>query len=82
MARYSLFVLKMPLNTNQPTNHRLMGSQLSLSHRIKQKIGKKWTKNKLMSVVSPVQSSDLWRESRGPKSVVLKSYGGKDVLRS
>jgi len=35
-----------------------------------------------MSVVSPVQSSDLWRESRGPKSVVLKSYGGKDVLRS
>ena len=54
-----------------------MGSQLSLPHVINEKI-KCDTKNKLMSVIGPVQSS--YREG-SPVGIKEVYEGGKDLLK-
>ena len=54
---------------------KLTGSQLSLPHGINKKL-KCETKNKIMSVIGPVQSR--YREA---VQLVKEIYGGKDLLK-
>ena len=54
---------------------KLTGSQLSLPHGINKKL-KCETKNKMMSVIAPVQS--CYREA---VQKVKEIYGGKDLLK-
>ena len=56
-------------------NKKLTGSQLSLPHETNKKLKCK-TKNKMMSVIGPVQSR--YREA---DQQVKEIYGGKDLLK-